>query len=49
MNKLKLQDININNSEYKVCSKCIYDERVSNISFANAGFIILVVKSNGIN
>ncbi|WP_269623453.1 N-acetyl sugar amidotransferase [Prochlorococcus marinus] len=33
MNKLDLQDPDINNVQIKVCSRCIYDERVSNISF----------------
>ncbi len=33
MNSLELQDFDIAKSQYKVCSKCIYDERVSNIKF----------------
>ena len=37
MNRLELQDLDISKSEHKVCSKCIYDERVSNIYFDTKG------------
>ena len=37
MNRLKLQDLDISKSDHKVCSKCIYDTRVSNIYFDDNG------------
>ena len=37
MYSLDLQDIDISKSNYQVCSKCIYDSRVSNIVFDNQG------------
>ena len=37
MHSLELQNLDISKSDYKVCSKCIYDSRVSNIRFDNNG------------
>ncbi len=37
MYSLDLQDIDISKSNYQVCSKCIYDSRVSNIIFDDQG------------
>ena len=37
MYSLDLQDIDISKSNYQVCSKCIYDARVSNIIFDDQG------------
>ena len=37
MHNLELQNLDISKSDYKICSKCIYDSRVSNIHFDNNG------------
>jgi len=37
MNKLDLQDTDLSKVKIKVCSRCIYDERVSSISFDENG------------